>query len=96
MKGSLVSTALSDSTYALDFTSHQDFVWFNIDPDPEATTAYTDMPRAVAHLDNKHTIELMSSRITVKISNSADFGLLVAVFRLLKGQPCLPISPACT
>ncbi|EFD00584.1 hypothetical protein CLOSTHATH_01234 [Hungatella hathewayi DSM 13479] len=39
MKGSLVSTALSDSTYALDFTPHQDFVRFNIDPDPEATTA---------------------------------------------------------
>ena len=82
------SAALSGSTYALDFTSHQDVVRVNISPDPEADTAHTDIPIAAAHLDNLHTIELMTGGITVKISNSADPGLLAAVFRLLKGQPC--------
>lgn len=82
------SAALSGSTYSLDFTSRQDVVRVNIGPDPEAATARTDMPIAAVYLDSLHTIELMTGGITVKISNSADPGLLAAVFRLLKGQPC--------
>ena len=82
------STALSGGTYALDFTPRQDVVRVNICPDPETATSRTDVPGAVANPDRLHSIELMTSDITVKLSNSVDPGLLTAVFRLLKGQPC--------
>lgn len=82
------SAALSCGTYALDFTSRQDVVRVNICLDPETATSCTDMPGAVATPDRLYTIELMTSGITVKLSNSVDTGLLAVVFRLLKGQPC--------
>lgn len=80
--------ALSGGTYALDFTSRQDVVRVNICPDPETATSRTDVPGAVENPDRRHTIELMTGGITVKLSNLVDPGLLAAVFRLLKGQPC--------
>ena len=82
------SAALSGSAHALDFTSHQDVVRVNMCPNPMTATPCTDGPMAAAHLDNPHTIELMTGGITVKISNSAVPALLAAVFRLLKGLPC--------
>lgn len=82
------SAALSGSAHALDFTSHQDVVRVNMCPNPMTAPPCTDGPMAAAHLDNPHTIELMTGGIIVKISNSADPALLAAVFRLLKGLPC--------
>lgn len=86
------SAALFDRTYALDFTFHWDVVRVNIGRDPEATIDHTDMPMAAAHLDNPHMIELMTGRITVKISNSVYPGLLETVFRLLRAAILADIS----
>ena len=79
------SATLSGGTYALDFTARQDVVRVNICLYPETATSHTDVPGAVVNPDRLHTVELMTSGITVQLSNSRDPGLLAAVFRLLKG-----------
>lgn len=78
------STAPSDNSYALNFTSHQDVVRVDIGPVPKAAGGHI----AVSDLGTPHTIELMMGDIRIKISNSVEPGLLAMIFRLLKEPSC--------
>lgn len=84
------TTAPSDHTYALDFTSRQEVVRVDLCPDscPQPFSPCIDVPEPAVHLDNSHTIELMVDNFRVKISNAADPKLLAEILRILKGQSC--------
>lgn len=75
------TTAPSDHTYALDFTSRQEVVRVDICPDScqQPFSPCIDVPKPAMHLDFSHTIELVVDNFRVKISNAADPKLLAEI-----------------
>lgn len=78
------STAPSDNSYTLDFTSHQDVARVGIGPIPEAAGVHM----AVSDFGTSHTIEFMMGEVQMEISNSVGPDLPAMIFQLLKEQPC--------